>query len=71
MTVPLQSIQALLAVGSRTICWTPGRSVVAEGFWEKKMGNRDARIKDDSLDLSERSGGRQTKCRTSAAEVPI
>lgn len=35
------------------------------------MGNRDARIKDDSLDLSEGSGGRQTKCRTSAAEVPM
>lgn len=35
------------------------------------MGNLEARIKDGSFDSSEGLGGRQTKCRISAAEVPI
>lgn len=35
------------------------------------MGNLEARMKDGSFDSSEGLGGRQTKCRISAAEVPI
>lgn len=35
------------------------------------MGSLEARMKDGSFDSSEGLGGRQTKCRISAAEVPI
>ncbi|PLN85552.1 hypothetical protein BDW42DRAFT_150435 [Aspergillus taichungensis] len=42
-----------------------------EALGECGMGNLEARMKDGSLDWSEGSGGRQTKCRISAEEVPI
>lgn len=35
------------------------------------MGSRDARINVGSFESSSEAAGRQTKCRTSAAEVPM
>lgn len=66
MTTPLHKTHALETVGSSRICWTPyfffGLPVIC---------NRDARINVGSLASSVGSDGIETKCRISAAEVPI
>lgn len=64
-------MQALFTDGRRTICWIPCCLFVTEAFLENGMGNLEAKMKDGSLVLSDGSGGRQTKCKISAAEVPI
>lgn len=66
MTTPLHKTHALETVGSSRICWIPffffGLPVIC---------NRDARINVGSLASSVGSDGIDTKCRISAAEVPI
>lgn len=59
-------MQALLTLGSSRICWTP-----ALDCWVNAGCRRDAMMKLGWPSGSLGSGGMRTKCRISAAEVPI
>lgn len=69
--MPLQRTHALFTEDKTTICRTPSWSLPAGGLWANRIGNRDASIKVGSAASSGDAGGRHTKCKISAAEVPI
>lgn len=63
--VLLHSTQALFTLGRSKICWTPGPAESLYGG-----SSLEAMMAVGSSEASPGSGGRRTKCKISAAEVP-
>jgi len=64
-------MQALLADGSSNICCMPCKACEDDDGWLYVGCSLEAKIKEDLELGSAGSGGSETKCKISAADVPI